>query len=698
MKTTLFNDNWEPELINNTDNLFAAIFKQGSFDYGYVEAFDTDDVKVKEAFNNLVTQFTETGCEEDTEICIIKVPNTQQTQDLCKKAFFNGNNQSISSIEALSDLYNNAECEIIECWESNTLTESKRRKKSKKKKIGGYITYTTGDPDLNIKHFNKSMGTFGLGDADRWTNIVGDTLPDGPVSSEGADVGEGTGDGASGEGGMGENLEEASNLTPFEKMRDFDAGKRRENIKACSDQKLQMYYNICKANGFSNALAKITAELNNRGFNISTDAKLKVSLRDVLMFENDVQPADALFVKTYQNEPSIIEAQANFAPTASMNRIMDNIKCLILYTIYAMLLQNQALADRIKDFIIKHYTISVDELKQFIKNRIIGDPKIMERISDAINFVKEQKTEALTEAKRYVKRYYIRPQNIFCSNKEDILLALLRVGDANCSVYSLKGLKDHDDVHLLKPSDIIYYYDDGILYDKNHVKVMDYDLFVKHEENRKKFNDIDKAPEAAINKVYDDRLTKDDLNDKEAVANFKAINEKYSKASLKEALDTGNTVNVGINSTDFNKNQSLFLDCVGTAFDASKLKDKYIIKSYLIKDDGKAEQCKDYCKICDSYEDFINEINKLPLDICCLDLTDELTDDAFNLEFEDRNVFGESLEDEETFTCCICGEESHGYGNNPEPIKHEGKCCDSCNAKFVIPARLEQLSKKEHEE
>ena len=66
----------------------------------------------------------------------------------------------------------------------------------------------------------------------------------------------------------------------------------------------------------------------------------------------------------------------------------------------------------------------------------------------------------LDEAKRYVKRYYVRPQNIFCSNKEDILQALLRVGDENCSIYSLKNLSDHEDVQELTPADIIYYYDD----------------------------------------------------------------------------------------------------------------------------------------------------------------------------------------------------------------------------------------------
>ena len=37
--------------------------------------------------------------------------------------------------------------------------------------------------------------------------------------------------------------------------------------------------------------------------------------------------------------------------------------------------------------------------------------------------------------------------------------------------------------------------------------------------------------------------------------------------------------------------------------------------------------------------------------------------------------------------CCICGKEYTGYGNNAEPYK-EGRCCDDCNEKFVIPDRL----------
>lgn len=122
------------------------------------------------------------------------------------------------------------------------------------------------------------------------------------------------------------------------------------------------------------------------------------------------------------------------------------------------------------------------------------------------------------ETKRYVKRYYIRPQNIVCSNKEEILKALIEIGDENCSVYSLKSLSDHDDVHLLTNKDIIYYYDDGVLYDKNHVKVMDYELGPKHEEERKKFNqEGDNISTKDLEAEYDDRLTMASVKNDEVI-------------------------------------------------------------------------------------------------------------------------------------------------------------------------------------
>ena len=113
----------------------------------------------------------------------------------------------------------------------------------------------------------------------------------------------------------------------------------------------------------------------------------------------------------------------------------------------------------------------------------------------------------LTEAKRYVRRYYIRPQNIFCSNKAEILKALIDLDDANCSVYTLNNLGDEKDVSKLMNSDIIYYYDDGILYDKNKVKVMDYDLSIKKEEDRKHFANVDNASDKEFKAEYEDRMT-----------------------------------------------------------------------------------------------------------------------------------------------------------------------------------------------
>ena len=114
--------------------------------------------------------------------------------------------------------------------------------------------------------------------------------------------------------------------------------------------------------------------------------------------------------------------------------------------------------------------------------------------------------ESLNEAKRYVRRYYMRPQDIFCSNKAEILKALIDHENENCSIYTLNNLGDTKDVNKLTNDDIIYYYDDGILYDKNHIRIMDYDLAIKHEEDREKLN-----PETTSDKtfkdVYNDRMT-----------------------------------------------------------------------------------------------------------------------------------------------------------------------------------------------
>lgn len=44
--------------------------------------------------------------------------------------------------------------------------------------------------------------------------------------------------------------------------------------------------------------------------------------------------------------------------------------------------------------------------------------------------------------------------------------------------------------------------------------------------------------------------------------------------------------------------------------------------------------------------------------------------------------------------CCICGREIEAnQGNNPQPVvkKPNSRCCNECNWKYVIPARLADL-------
>lgn len=268
--------------------------------------------------------------------------------------------------------------------------------------------------------------------------------------------------------------------------------------------------------------------------------------------------------------------------------------------------------------------------------------------------------EALCEAKRYVRRYYIRPQNIFCSNKAEILKALIELGNENCSVYTLNNLGDEKDVTKLMNSDIIYYYDDGILYDKNRVKVMDYDLSIKKEEQRKHFANVDQAPDKAFKDEYADRMT--DVTE---------LEESYATALSSCGYD--------IISADFTDNCDQFVISLNN--NIANLEDAASELSVCLAEIG--IYATDW---------HTNGSNVIVFD---LELEPDLQE-AFNLIFEDYNVYGEKLTEAKEKFCCICGEPLDGYGNNPEPYKpyEAGQCCDGCNLKFVIPARLSAIQQE----
>lgn len=55
------------------------------------------------------------------------------------------------------------------------------------------------------------------------------------------------------------------------------------------------------------------------------------------------------------------------------------------------------------------------------------------------------------------------------------------------------------------------------------------------------------------------------------------------------------------------------------------------------------------------------------------------------------------MDENATWNCSICGLPSHGYGNNPQPVRpsYDDRCCDTCNAITVIPARIALLQKRD---
>ena len=526
------NENWEPVEIEDLDNLFVVIFKQGSFEQGYIEAFDTNDVLMQSAYDSLAKQYDDCGCDELTKIYLIKVPNTKQTVDMCNAGLFNGNCCDPHVIEATRELFNRADCEQISCWEGCGLTEAKKKKKRNKNKViipGGYLTVTTGDPVLNIKHFNNRMGTGGLQNPDAPHLVVGDTLPNGPIADAGSsDASSGESGGES--GGMGESLEEKNEkslteahfdyLKQVAKMRQLEAGTRGFNAASASLDKILYNYDICIAQNLPKARKAMEDALRAHGW----DSYIKPTKKQVNISDYDY----ALKIGYLNSHTArhVLAKKDNVQELIKECEKGDGLGSLLSALAIALGLKNAALAGAIKDYIIDNFTVTLTELKDFL-NKHLNNSTFLSELNQVILDGRKMLKEniQLDEAKRYVKRYYVRPLNIFCGNKEDIIQALIRAGDQNCSVYSLKNLTDHEDVHLLQPSDIIYYWDDRVLYDKNHVQVMDYDLFVKHEEERKKVGNIDAVSDATFSAIYDDRATEDDLKDKDVIANYKALNK-----------------------------------------------------------------------------------------------------------------------------------------------------------------------------
>lgn len=601
MKRFIVNEDWETIEVEDTSSFFVLIFKQGTAVAGYIKKYSVDDTAVLAEYESLISQYAGVKFVDPASILVIKVPATGQVKAMLEEAEYVGDETNKSKLEIINHLISRADCEIIEEKVLMTLEEAKKKKK-KKKKSTSKVTYLTGFPWLNDHRFNHAMGDCDCGkDAADDTNDAiggGESIGDAGSAGEGSFGGESAGGGG---GGMGESLVKEA-LTPLQKMQALENGTRGFNAAAASDQKLLDNLLVCAQNNLSNAGATMIGEIARRmkqgtwqlgpvpgiPTNLQTSPQsAPVSANNtaspaslITISEKDIHPSDFFFIRDNRRDTSII-----ISNITSLNNALEQAIITLLFAVTAGYTE---VVQAVKSWILSE--ITKEDFKQIIAD-CKTNTKLLDRITSICNeFITEgiNKMNTLTEAKRYIKRYYIRPQNVFASNKAEILqrLAEVEADGANCSVYSLKALDDHDDVHLLQPKDIIYYYDGGVLYDKNHVPVLDYDLNVKNEEERPKIS-ADATSDERFKDVYQDRMT---------------------DRTFAEALE----------------------------------------------------------------EDFY-------------------------MDFDDVNVYGVKLKEgkEAEYTCCICGDEFEGYGNNPAPYKESGKCCDACNRKFVIPARLAQIADDE---
>lgn len=249
---------------------------------------------------------------------------------------------------------------------------------------------------------------------------------------------------------------------------------------------------------------------------------------------------------------------------------------------------------------------------------------------------------ALSEAKRYVRRYYFRPMNIFASNKAEIIKTLIDIGDQNCTIYTLNNLGDDKDVSKLSSSDIIYTYDDGILKDKNGIRVMDYDLSIKKEENRKKFANVDHASEKEFRTEYEDRMTnvtelEENLDDDIlATCPYEAISADYNRVGDKFIVTLNNNV--------------------ADIYRATKTLAAWVEKTYGIS---------------------VIDWNTNGSNVFIFELR---PDNEFDLDFDAVNVFGEKLTEAKERYCSKCGEPVDDTYHHAAT----GIVCDGCYLHFGL--------------
>lgn len=214
-----------------------------------------------------------------------------------------------------------------------------------------------------------------------------------------------------------ESLNEASNLSPEQKMDDWHRGVRKENIRACGAPKLDLYHNICIKKGYWHEARELEYEAQRRGISLSgpTAAQAQQSQQ---MFKQQSQPipqqpqaqaATQSAARVKYGWPNVFKVSADLITDEVFRVVLtkeprDIIQwCmlhngtqlhLVLCLLAAMALGETAKMEEIKKFLTINCHMPIDELKAFV-DEAINDDAVVQAISDCA--AKDLTTESLHE-------------------------------------------------------------------------------------------------------------------------------------------------------------------------------------------------------------------------------------------------------------------------------------------------------------
>lgn len=174
-----------------------------------------------------------------------------------------------------------------------------------------------------------------------------------------------------------ESLKEASTLTPLEKMKAFNDGTRRENVKACSDQKIVEYYKIAGYHRLNNARDQLFAEIKRRGL-----------VNEILSFGGtDFNREKAKHIRSLlEHDPSALFIDYLDA--------YDQLKSIFVTLIFVICFDDNEVAAELVKIIADKFLDTKEAVKEVI-NRCLSNSWLVKHITESVNAAL---TECLTES------------------------------------------------------------------------------------------------------------------------------------------------------------------------------------------------------------------------------------------------------------------------------------------------------------